>query len=138
MFSDQVQNDEVSPEENHQFCATTRKKIEISTRRRQRRKLTNQLSPNLSPNFATNLPIGLWFIIAILFVQFNLYVVPVQGRQPPLPMMEAKETYLDDQGRIQDDQLLFRILSGTSRIQWEMGVSRYTPERTREPYDVNK
>ena len=58
-----------------------------------------------------------------------------------MPRKEAKELiqmYPEDQVRIQDDQLLFRILSGTSRIQWEMGVSRYTPERTREPYNVNK
>ena len=40
--------------------------------------------------------------------------------------------YPEDQGRIQDDPLLFRILSRSSRIQWEMGVSRYTRECTSE------
>ena len=103
LFSDQVQNTEESPEEYHQFCATMKKEIVIQTRCRQRRKLTIQLSPNLSPKFATMISSGLWFIIAILFVQFNLYVVPVQGRLPPLPMMEAKETSPDDPDEIQDD-----------------------------------
>ena len=65
-------------------------------------------------------------------MQFNLYVVPVQGRLPPLPMMEAKETCPDDPDEIQDDPRLFRILSGTSRIQWEMGVCCYTQQCTRE------
>ena len=80
-----------------------KKEIVIQTRRCQRRKLTIQLSPNLSPKFATMISSGLWFIIAILFVQFNLYVVPVQGRLPPLPMMEAKETCPNDPDEIQDD-----------------------------------
>ena len=101
LFSDQVQNTEESPEEYHQFCATMKKEIVIQTRRRQRRKLTIQLSPNLSLNLATMISNGLWFIIAILFVQFNLYVVPVQGRPPPLPMTEAMETYQDDPEEIQ-------------------------------------
>ena len=58
-----------------------------------------------------------------------------------MPMMEAKELiqmYPEDQGRIQDDQLLFRILSGTSRIQWEMGVCCYTQQCTRELFYINK
>ena len=52
-------------------------------------------------------------------------------------MMEVKETHPEPEV-IQDDLQLFRILSGTSRIQREMGVSRFTPERTREPNNVNK
>ena len=54
-----------------------------------------------------------------------------------MPMMEVKETHPEPEV-IQDDLQLFRILSGTSRIQREMGVSRFTPERTREPNNVNK
>ena len=90
----------------------------------------HQASPR---NVPTIISIGLWFIFALFFVQLNLYVVPVQGRQPPLPMTEAMETHPDDPEVIQEDPQLFRILSGSSRIQWEMGVSRYTLERTREP-----
>ena len=86
------QNDEESPEENQLFRATTKKL-------KSRRDVVNEGSLPISkplPDVPTIISIGLWFIIAILFVQFNLYVVPVQGRLPPLPMMEAKETSPDD------------------------------------------
>ena len=91
------QNDEESPEENQLFCATTKKL-------KSRQDVVNEGSLPISkplPDVPTIISIGLWFIIAILFVQFNLYVVPVQGRQPPLPMTEAMETYQDDPEEIQ-------------------------------------
>ena len=45
-----------------------------------------QLSPNLSLKYSCNHLHRQHNFATFIFVQFNLFVVPVQGRQPPLPI----------------------------------------------------
>ena len=47
------------------------------------------------------------------------------------PAMDPLSLHGDGE-EIHDVLQMFRLLSGTSRSQWEMGVSRYTRESTHE------
>ena len=127
LFSDQVQNDEESPEENQ---------ILRNSEERNPWKLKHA-------NYF--LPLNLSQECLYSFLHWRLGVYLTTMLLQLIISCSSWRTcttnaYNGSQGDLSrwpkgdpDDPWLFRILSGSSRIQWEMGVSRYTPERTHKP-----
>ena len=118
-------------------------KLKSCTKPRKERNLKKeveacQLSLNLSQNcsdYYLHLARGLF---AIRNVQFNLFLFQLKDVIHLCQWWKSRRPIQNQKWSKMIYNCSEFCQSGTSRIQREMGVSRFTPERTREPNNVNK